>query len=196
MKPNGENEQEETGEGHIGKTSSQEVEIDGETQAAKFTEHTNGVVNESVSHWIETISGQKRSVTNETNMESMGTLKSFTKIAGTCSTLMNAPVLFKPTLMETHLTMLPPMHVTSTNQIGLKENKPRPTWTRLARMDCGPKGIEGDCVKSMLGKRGLQDVEAASEEVTDSNERKKGRRQTDIQKNETIGVEEHPCRTQ
>ena len=48
----------------------------------------------------------------------------------------------------------------------------------------------------MLGKRGLQDVEAAFEEVTDSNERKKGRRQTDIQKNETIGVEEHPCRTQ
>ena len=50
MKPNGENEQEETGEGHIGKTSGQEVEIDGETQAAKFTEHTNGAVNESVSH--------------------------------------------------------------------------------------------------------------------------------------------------
>ena len=195
MKPNGENEQEETGEGHIGKTSSQEVEIDGETQAAKFTEHTNGVVNESVSHWIETISGQKRTVTNETNMESMGTLKSFTKIAGTSSTLVNAPVLSKPTLVETHLTMLPPMHVTSTNQIGLKENKPRPTWTRLARMDCGPKGIEGDCVKSMFGKRGLQDVEAASEEVTDSNERKKGRRQTDIQKNETTRVEEHPFRT-
>ena len=62
-------------------------------------------------------------------------------------------------------------------------------------MDCGPKGIEGDCVKSMLSKRGLQDVEATSEEVTDSNERKKGRRQTDIQKNETTWVEEHPCRT-
>ena len=64
MKPNGENEQEETGEGHIGKTSGQEVEIDGETQAVKFTEHTNGAINESVSHWIETISGQKRTVTN------------------------------------------------------------------------------------------------------------------------------------
>ena len=63
-------------------------------------------------------------------------------------------------------------------------------------MDYGPKGTEGDCAKSMLCKRGLQEVEAASEGVIDNNERKKGRRQTDIQKNETAGVEKHPHRTQ
>ena len=57
MKPNDENEQEETDEGHIGKTSGQEVEVDGETQAAKITEFTNGAVNESVGHGIETDSG-------------------------------------------------------------------------------------------------------------------------------------------
>ena len=81
---------------------------------------------------------------DETNKEYMGMLKSFTETTGTSSTLVNVPVLSEPTLVETNLTKLPPMHVTTTNQIGLKENK----------INQGPLGQ--DLHAWIMGRKGLK----------------------------------------
>ena len=65
----------------------------------------------------------------------------------------------EPKQVETNLSTPLPVHVTGINQIVLQENKTRPTWTRLARMEYRPRGNDGDIIKPMLGKRELQELE-------------------------------------
>lgn len=102
MTPNAEYQHGDTGDGHVGNTSRQEVEVEVESQAAKVTEHTNGAVNVNVSHGIEKDLGQGCSVMDETNMECRGTLTSIMRTAGMSSTLVNVFVQFEQTQGETN----------------------------------------------------------------------------------------------
>ena len=172
------------------------MQVDGELHAANVTDSTNGALNASANHGIEVDLGHKHSVMDGIIMECMGTSTSIIKPAGDDSKLVNVPVSSEPKQVETNFSTPLPVHVTGINQIGLQENKPRPTWTRLARMEFGPRGNDGDFIKPMLGKRGLHELEDDSNVGTESKEHKRGRRETEIQTSETAGVLEHPCRAQ
>ena len=74
--------------------------------------------------------------------------------------------------------------------------KPRPTWTRIARMDHGPGELVSEEPVAMLGKRGVyQDVQE-TEECIEKQSRKRSKSQTSSQCYPTAGVMDHPCREQ
>ena len=95
------------------------------------------------------------SVTEGTNIESMGVPVSVTTTARFKSKLVNVPVCVEPKLVEANLNMSRPMHVITKEHAGngLLEIKTKPTWTRVAWMDCGPKNTTRATTKPMLGKR-------------------------------------------
>jgi len=78
---------------------------------------------------------------------------------------------------------------------GPPETKTKLTWTRVARMECGPKNTNCAATKPTLGKRLTPCEEAVAVLRTGSREKKRSRTQNEAQNNETAGVLEHPCRT-
>lgn len=114
------------------------------------------------------------------------------------SKLVNIPIIFRPKQVEANLPMSRPVHVMINDQAwtGLPENKTKPTWTRIAQMDCGPKNTNCAATKPTLGKRIMQGEEAVAVLGTKGRERKRSKSQNDAQTNGTTGVLEHPGQTQ
>ena len=72
--------------------------------------------------------------------------------------------------------------------------KPKPTWTRLARMECGPSLVKTENRPHTLGKRGIQEAEIEVDNESEGQLGKRGRRSADFQTIEAAGVQEHSCR--
>ena len=80
-----------------------------------------------------------------------------------------------------------------------KPNRPKPTWTRLNRMDSGPVVSSNNNLKSIVGKRGLEDFlyEDNSREAEPTySKRSKGDKEDGKPDNTAAGVDDHPCREQ
>ena len=78
-------------------------------------------------------------------------------------------------------------------------NRPKPTWTRLNRMDYGPVVSSNNNLKSIVGKRGLEDFlyEDNSREAEPTySKRSKGDKEDGKPDNTTAGMDDHPCREQ
>lgn len=84
-------------------------------------------------------------------------------------------------------------HVGNKDQNGLQGLKQKPTWTRLARMECGPSMDKKEASPHKLGKRGLMEIDVKTETVTEVKGGKRGRYLENVQSTETAGVQEHPC---
>ena len=97
--------------------------------------------------------------------------------------------------VESKEVSTPAGHVTNNVQIG--PVKPTAKWTRVPRMDCGLEmGGEAHSL-STLGKKGA--TQMVGEEDTIKNEKqgvKYGKFQDDNSTNSTVGVLDHPCRSQ
>lgn len=95
------------------------------------------------------------------------------------------------------------MHAATTDDLdvhehglnGLTMSKPKSTWVRLIRMDCGPGGISRAPSTQTLGKR--ESTQCPYEE-TDEQSMKRGKvEETVATSNDlSVGVERHPCREQ
>ena len=121
-------------------------------RSAKPTKSSNCALNDKVNHGIEADLVQELNVMDGTNMECISMYKLVITTAGMSSMLVNVPVQSEPKHVETNLSTPLPVHMTSANQVGPQDNKPRPTWTRLACMDCEPRMKKGDITKPMLRK--------------------------------------------
>lgn len=86
--------------------------------------------------------------------------------------------------------------VASNMQNGLQVSKPKPTWTRLVRMECGPSMVKQVTSKPLLGKKGVQEADFETDTANIEKSGKRGRLQEEEDNNETAGVQEHPCRAQ
>ena len=129
----------------------------------------------------------------------MGIVKLLSSIINTAVLISNSTQI--PTITPTvhvgdMLTKLHAEHVSDNDQVGLQDSKHKPTWKRVIRMDCGPRGDNRDEVLHVLGKRSLQSQEAASDDGVENIEKKKSKTQHDTQISETAGVSEYPCRAQ
>lgn len=86
------------------------------------------------------------------------------------------------------------MHVEGMGLDGPKTSKTRPAWTRLGRMVNGEGNSSPDEAATVLGKRSLyQEGMEVSLELED-HLRKREKIQVDLEA--TVGVPEHPCRSQ
>ena len=79
-------------------------------------------------------------------------------------------------------------HVASNMQNGLQVSKPKPTWTRLVRMECGSSMAKQVTSKPLLGKRGVQEADFETDTANIEKSRKRGRLQEKEDNNETAGV--------
>ena len=80
-----------------------------------------------------------------------------------------------------------------------KPNKPKPTWTRLNRMDIGPLVPSNNNLKSIMGKRGLEDIlyeDNYSEAEPTYSKHSKGDKEDGKPDNTAAGVDDHPCQEQ
>nr|POF24400.1 hypothetical protein CFP56_40258 [Quercus suber] len=77
--------------------------------------------------------------------ENMHVPISVTTTDGIESVFVNVPVSVEPKLVEANLNMSHAAHVVTKEHAGTGSTyiKTRPTWTRVARMDCGPKNTTG-----------------------------------------------------
>ena len=137
------------------------------------------------------------SVTEGTYMESVGVLVSVTTTVGFELELVNVLVCVESKLVEANLNMSRFVHVITKEHVGNgpPEIKTKPTWTRVARMDCGPKNTTYAATKPMLGRRTTPCKEVVAILGTESREKKGSRTQNEAQNNETVGMLEHPGRT-
>uniref|UniRef100_A0A7N2MAT8 DUF4283 domain-containing protein n=1 Tax=Quercus lobata TaxID=97700 RepID=A0A7N2MAT8_QUELO len=87
-------------------------------------------------------------------------------------------------------------HVDIKKNSGPHFAKPRPTWTKIARMDHGPGDLVTEEPVAVLGKRGVyQDVQETEESI-EKQSRKRSKSQTSSQCYTTAGVMDHPYREQ
>lgn len=89
------------------------------------------------------------------------------------------------------------VHGQSISHNGPNKDKPRPTWTRLSRMDCGFNDFKKSRTTTTLGKRSLlHESEQDHAERVEFQLVKRGKGQEVSQDSETAGVLEHLCRAQ
>ena len=93
----------------------------------------------------------------------------------------------------------PNMDNSSLGHAEAKPNKPKTTWTRLNRMDIGPLVSSNNKLKSVMGKRGLEEIMNAdvyNEAEPTYYKRTKGDKEDGKPDNTAAGVDDHPCREQ
>ena len=131
-------------------------------------------------------------------MESMHVPISVTNTTGSETKFVNVPVYVKLKLVEANLNLSRPMHMVTKEHAGNgpTKTKTKPTWTRQARMDCGLKNTICAATKPTLGKRTTPCDKVVAVLGTESREKKRSKTQNDAKNNETVGVLEHPGRTQ
>ena len=79
--------------------------------------------------------------------------------------------------------------------VGLSTSKPKSTWVRLIRMECGPGGKNGATNTQSLGKR--NSMQGPYKEVDEQSMKKGKVEETAVVANElSAGVERHPCQEQ
>lgn len=161
------------------------------------TEIKDQTRSDNVKHGIILDLVEMGSVMEETDMESMGVSASVTTTAGFKSELVNVLVSVEPKQVGANINMSRSMHVITKDHVGSGplEIKTKPTWTRLARMDCGPKNTTCAATKPTLGKRTSPCEEVVAVLGTESREKKRSRSQNEAQNNETVRVLEHPGQT-
>ena len=162
------------------------------------TETKGQTITDNVKHGIFLDLVELGSVTEGPVMESMHVPISVTTTVGSESALVSVPVCVELKLVEANLKMSHSMHVVTAPHAGdgLTEIKTKPTWTRVARMDCGLKNTTCAATKPTLGKRTLLCEADGAILGTESKEMKISRTQNEAQKNEMARVLEHPNQTQ
>ena len=85
-------------------------------------------------------------------------------------------------------------HVEGKDACGPQGVKMKPTWTRIARMECGPSSGKKEYRPNTLGKRGVQEAELEGDIDVEGQLGKRGRRSAELLTTETAGVQEHSCR--
>ena len=85
-------------------------------------------------------------------------------------------------------------HVEGKDTYGPQGVKTKPTWTRIARMECGPSSGKKENRPITLGKIGVQEAEIEGDFEVEGQLGKRGRRSAELQTTETAGVQEHSCR--
>lgn len=66
----------------------------------------------------------------------------------------------------------------------------------MTQIDVGPGKERPKKSPPKLGKRGMEEANLKQDIETKRKEGKRGKHQEEILKNETVGVQEHPCRPQ
>ena len=84
-------------------------------------------------------------------------------------------------------------HVDIKNINGPQLTKPRPTWTRITRVDHGLGNLIIEELVVVLGKRGVYQEVQETEECIEKQSRKRSKSQTGSQCHAMAGVMDHPC---
>ena len=85
-------------------------------------------------------------------------------------------------------------HAEGKDHYGPQGVKTKPTWTRIARMECGLSSGKKESRPNTLGKKGVQEAEIEGDIEIEGQLGKRGRRSTELQTTETARVQEHSCR--